>query len=161
MKMPIPRIHPTAILLFAALALAGCASSPTQGSAPLTQEARREPVSSSTQSLNQRLEELVEGDASLTRERKDELLAVLRRMAAKNEEILTLMNQKKSLLVKELLSQPYRKNRAESLKRSILKLNDERARNGLQALEQLKEVMGHQDNPQTVLEKVMDMGGRY
>ncbi|NDF16125.1 hypothetical protein EB061_12540 [bacterium] len=82
-------------------------------------------------------------------------------MAAKNEEIQTLMNQKKSLLVKELLAFPYRKSRVESLKRSILKLNEERARNGLQALDQLKEVMGHQDNPQKVMDRVIEMGGRF
>jgi hypothetical protein len=151
-------------LLLAALAVGGCASSPNSGaprtSIPLTQEARREPVGSSSESLNRRLEDLIEADAELTRARKDELLGVIRRMASKNEEIMTLINQKKSLLIKALLARPYQKHRVDNLKRSILRLNHERAQNGLQALEQLKEVMGHQDNPQTVMEKVMEMGGR-
>jgi hypothetical protein len=149
------------ILCSAILLATGCASSSVSPSAPLTQEARREPVNSSSQSLSQRLEDLVESDSALSRSRKDELLGVLRQMAAKNEEIQTLMNQKKSLLVKELLAFPYRKSRVESLKRSILKLNEERARNGLQALDQLKEVMGHQDNPQKVMDRVIEMGGRF
>ncbi len=149
------------ILCSAILLATGCASSSVSPSAPLTQEARREPVNSSSQSLSQRLEDLVESDSALSRSRKDELLGVLRQMAAKNEEIQTLMNQKKSLLVKELLAYPYRKSRVESLKRSILKLNEERARNGLQALDQLKEVMGHQDNPQKVMDRVIEMGGRF
>jgi hypothetical protein len=149
------------ILCSAILLATGCASSSVSPSAPLTREAREEPVNSSYQSLSRRLEDLVESDQALSRFRKDELLGVLRRMAERNEEIQTLMNQKKSLLVKELLAYPYRKSRVESLKRSILKLNEDRARNGLQALDQLKEVMGHQDNPQKVMDRVIEMGGRF
>jgi hypothetical protein len=162
MKMPYALMSLALVIL--TLGLGGCASPQNTGMSrapsPLTQEARREPVDSSPGSLNRRLEDLIEADAELTRSRKDELLTVIRRMSSKNEEIMTLIHQKKSLLIKALLASPYQKNRVESLKRSILKLHHDRAQNGLKALEQLKEVMGHQDNPQTVMEKFMEMGGR-
>ena len=110
--------------------------------------------------LGQQLKEVVQADAQLSDENKSKLSAIIDRLTQKNEEIQAQIREKKIELLKALLAKPKGSKEAKSLKRSIIRLHDQKLENGLKALEDLKDVLGHQKDPEILFQKILELGGR-
>jgi hypothetical protein len=111
--------------------------------------------------LEKQLKDVVMADTALSVEAKGKLVAIIENVTIKNEEIQIKIREQKVQLLKALLAKPGGSNEAKNLRRSLIKLNDERLENSLKALESLKEVLGHQKNPEILFNKILEAGGRY
>ena len=147
-------LFPWIVLL--SLTLTACATA-DRG---LTAEAKKEPIMTTPSSLNEHVRGIIEGDSALSPDKKATLIGIVDKTSAENTETQILINQKSSLLLKELLSDPYHPKNVSFLKKSLVKLNEKKLSNSLQALEQIKEVLGHYKDREILFNKMLQLGGR-
>ncbi|MBU6153117.1 MAG: hypothetical protein KGP28_02335 [Bdellovibrionales bacterium] len=111
--------------------------------------------------LEQQLKEVVMTDTGIGPEIKNKLISIIEKVTSENNEINTKIREQKVMLLKALLSKSSAPKEAKELKQSLIKLNDQRLDNSLKALESLKDVLGHQKNPEILFKKILELGGRY
>jgi hypothetical protein len=111
--------------------------------------------------LEKQLKEVVMADSALRPETQKQLISIIESVTVQNDEIQVKIREQKVLLLKAVLAKPNGSKEAKDLKRSLIKLNDQRLENSLKALESLREVLGHQKNPEVLFQKILELGGRY
>ncbi len=111
--------------------------------------------------LEKQLKDVVMADTTLSPENKGKLVSIIETVTVQNEGIQAKIREQKVQLLKALIAGSTESHEAKNLKRSLIKLNDQRLENSLRALESLKDVLGHQKNPEILFNKILDMGGRY
>ncbi len=110
--------------------------------------------------LEKQLKEVVMADTAISSDTQKKLISIIETLTIQNDEIQAKIREQKVQLLKAVLYKPSGSKEAGDLKRSLVKLNDQRLQNGLKALESLKEVLGHQKNPEILFNKILELGGR-
>lgn len=110
--------------------------------------------------LEKQLKEVVMADTAISPDTQKKLISIIETLTVQNDEIQSKIREQKVQLLKAVLSKSNESKEASNLKRSLIKLNDQRLENGLKALESLKEVLGHQKNPEILFNKILELGGR-
>jgi hypothetical protein len=126
----------------------------------ITEEAKKEPVTASHRNLTERLTDLINADTQITAEQKTALLSLVEKVSAENRELQLTINQKKSLLMKELLSPNYSRTRSKAMVSSIVSLDKKQLNNTLNALTEAKKILGKRENSEVLMERIMEAGGR-
>ena len=111
--------------------------------------------------LEKQLKEVIMADAALGAETQGKLISIIESVTIQNDQIQAKIREQKVQLLKAVLAKPNGSKEAKDLKRSLIKLNDQRLENSLKALESLKDVLGHQKNPEILFNKILELGGRY
>lgn len=111
--------------------------------------------------LEKQLKEVIMADTAIDADTRGKLVSIIEKVTLQNDEIQTKIREQKVQFLKALLDKPNGSKEAKELKRSLIKLNDQRLENSLKALESLKQVLGHQKNPEILFNKILELGGRY
>ncbi|NDD92804.1 hypothetical protein EBZ37_12035 [bacterium] len=111
--------------------------------------------------LEQQLKQVIQEDTNLSPDQRTKLTSIIQDVTQKNNALQEQIRTQKVEFLKALLANPQGSKEARNLKRSLIKLHDQRLENSLKALEELKEVLGHQKNPQILFQKILDVGGRF
>jgi uncharacterized membrane protein YkoI len=143
-----------------ALALTISLTSCAPSTHAIRQEAHEEPEIHHASDLKGRMAELIEKDSSITDEQKSRLMSLVDRSSAKGRELQTRMNQSKSLLMKELLSQNYSKKRADAIVHTLQRISNQQLSNTIASMEEAKEILGRRQNSEVYMDKLLEAGGR-
>lgn len=111
--------------------------------------------------LEKQLKEVITADTALSAETQGKLIAIIEKVSIQNDELQKKIREQKVQLLKLVLAQPNGSKEGRDLKRSLIKLNDQRLENSLKALESLRDVLGHQKNPEILFNKILELGGRF
>jgi hypothetical protein len=111
--------------------------------------------------LEKQLKEVIMADTALGAETQGKLISIIESVTIQNDQIQAKIREQKVQLLKAVLAKPNGSKEAKDLKRSLIKLSDQRLENSLKALESLKDVLGHQKNPEILFNKILELGGRY
>jgi hypothetical protein len=152
--MTFKRILPVfSIVLFAS----ACAHS----SREITAEARSEPVTNAPGALKDRMVDLIQNDPNVTESQRASLLALSDRVSAEQAASRQLLNQKKSLLMKEILSPNYDVKRANTIAKSIRNLYDKQLHTTINAMQEAKTILNRLQNREVFMNRLMDNAGRW
>jgi hypothetical protein len=144
------------ILLPFIFALSACSHSHHE----IKSEARSEPVTNAPGSLKERMVELIQQEKEITEDQRNSLLALADRVTKEQAANQVLMNQSKSLLLKELLSPNYSTKRANSIANSIRNLYDKQLHVTINAMQEAKAILNRLQNREVFMNRMMESGGR-
>jgi len=139
------------------LFVSACAHS----SREITVEAKSEPVTNAPGSLKERMIELIRNEPNITESQRSSLLALADRVSAEQAANQQLLNQKKSLLMKEILSPGYDVKRANSIAKSIRNLYDKQLHVTINAMQEAKTILNRLQNREVFMNRLMENGGRW
>ena len=145
------------ILLPLIFALSACSHSHHE----IKTEAKSEPVTNAPGSLKERMVELIQQEKEITEDQRASLLALADRVTKEQAANQVLMNQSKSLLLKELLSPNYNTKKANSIANSIRKLYDKQLHVTINAMQEAKVILNRLQNREVFMNRMMDSGGRW
>lgn len=115
---------PALLLTLAPFTLVSCAGHST--AQDIKQEAKQEPVIEGPDQLKTQLKAIVEADQTLTPSERYELNTIIDETYTKTHEIDVMSNQKKSLLMKELLKEKPDLKRMNGIKKELYKAQKQR-----------------------------------
>jgi hypothetical protein len=144
------------ILLPFIFALSACSHSHHE----IKSEARSEPVTNAPGSLKERMVELIQQEKEITEDQRNSLLALADRVTKEQAANQVLMNQSKSLLLKELLSPNYSTKKANSIANSIRNLYDKQLHVTINAMQEAKAILNRLQNREVFMNRMMESGGR-
>ncbi len=144
-------------VLLACALVSGCAHNQSE----IKTEAKSEPVTNVTGSLGDRMRDLIEQEKSITPEQRAALLALSERVGKQQAQNQQLINQSKSLLMKEILSPNYNSRKANAIAKTIRNLYDEKIHVTIDAMQEAKSILNRLENREVFMNRMMDGVGRW
>lgn len=128
-----------------------CATKTTEQDAKLQQEVEAQPPRKMHGEVSQKGFESIVESKSLTEDQKGKLLKLHSKMSADTFKIQEETSKLKSVLFETITAKPYDNAKVNSIKKRLITLNDQKMRNMLNAIDEVKGIVG-----QTEKENVQD-----